>query len=41
MLLRPLVLATVLALGMPMTACAQPQTATGYAMPADGTVPCG
>ncbi|MEO5629153.1 MAG: SIMPL domain-containing protein [Thermomonas sp.] len=31
-------LATVLVLGMPMTACSQPQTATGYAMPADGTL---
>ncbi|HWS78209.1 MAG TPA: SIMPL domain-containing protein [Thermomonas sp.] len=38
MLLRPLVLATVLALGIPMTACAQPQASTGYAMPADGTL---
>ena len=38
--LRPLILAIALALaaGTPMTACAQPQTATGYAMPADGTL---
>ena len=38
MMFRPLVLATVIALGIPMTACAQPQTSTGYAMPADGTL---
>ncbi len=38
MMFRPLVLATALALGIPMTACAQPQTSTGYAMPADGTL---
>ena len=37
--LRPLILAIALAFGTPMTACAQPQTATGYAMPADGTLP--
>lgn len=36
--LRPLILAIALAFGTPMTACAQPQTATGYAMPADGTL---
>ncbi len=36
--LRPLLLVIALALGTPMTACAQPQTATGYAMPADGTL---
>ena len=36
--LRPLILAIALAFGSPMTACAQPQTATGYAMPADGTL---
>ena len=36
--LRPLILAIALAIGTPMTACAQPQTATGYAMPADGTL---
>ena len=35
---RPLILAIALAFGTPMTACAQPQTATGYAMPADGTL---
>jgi len=33
-----IILATALAFGMPMTACAQPQTSTGYAMPADGTL---
>ena len=43
MLLRPLALATVLALGAfslgaPMTASAQSQAASGYAMPADGTL---
>ena len=39
MILRPLVLALTLSFAaMPMTACAQPQTATGYAMPADGTL---
>lgn len=43
MLLRPLVLATVLALGTlaagaPMNARAQPQASTGDAMPADGTL---
>ena len=38
MLFRPLLLAAALALWMPMTACAQPQTATGYAVPADGTL---
>ena len=36
--LRPLLLATFLALGSPMTACAQSQPATGYAIPADGTL---
>ena len=36
--LRPLILAIALAFGTPMTACAQPQTATGYAMPADCTL---
>ena len=36
--LRTLALALALAAGAPMTACAQPQTATGYAMPADGTL---
>jgi len=35
---RPLLLAVALALWMPMTACAQPQTAAGYAMSADGTL---
>ena len=35
---RPLLLAAALALWMPMAACAQPQTATGYAVPADGTL---
>lgn len=39
MMFRPLVLATALAIGtISMTACAQPQTSTGYAMPADGTL---
>ena len=38
MLFRPLLLAAALALWMPMTASAQPQTATGYAVPADGTL---
>ena len=33
-----IILAIALAFGTPMTACAQPQTATGYAMPADGTL---
>lgn len=37
MQLRPLVLATVLLLGIPMTACSQPQTSTGYAS-VDGTL---
>ena len=37
-MLRTLALALALAAGTPMTACAQPQTATGYAMPADGTL---
>ena len=32
--LRPLILAIALAFGTPMTACAQPQTATGYAIAA-------
>ncbi len=32
------VLTAALVLGMPMTACSQPQTSTGYAMPADGTL---
>ena len=36
--LRPLLLVIALALGAPMSASAQPQTATGYAMPADGTL---
>jgi len=36
--LRPLLLATFLALGSPMTACAQSQPVTGYAIPADGTL---
>ena len=36
--LRPLILAIALAIGTPMTACAQPQTATGYAIPSDGTL---
>ncbi len=31
-------LATVLVIGIPMTACSQPQTSAGYAMPADGTL---
>ena len=35
---RPLLLAVALALWMPMTACAQPQTATGFDIPADGTL---
>ena len=38
MSLRPLALALALTIGMPMSACAQPQTATGYAIPADGTL---
>lgn len=37
-MLRTLALALALAAGAPMTACAQPQAATGYAMPADGTL---
>ena len=36
--LRPLLLVIALALGTPMTASAQSQTATAYAMPADGTL---
>ncbi len=36
--LRPLILAIALAFGTPMTACAQSQTAPGYAMPSDGTL---
>ncbi len=36
--LRPLLLVIAIALGTPMSACAQPQTAAGYAMPADGTL---
>ncbi|MES2859380.1 MAG: SIMPL domain-containing protein [Pseudomonadota bacterium] len=36
--LRPLLLAAALAFWMPMTACAQPQTAAGYAIPGDGTL---
>lgn len=35
---RPLVLAIVLAFGIPMTACAQPQTSTAGEMPATGTL---
>ena len=38
MSLRPLVLALALSIGMPMSACAQPQTNAGYAIPADGTL---
>ncbi len=38
MLLRPLILAIALSLGTSMTACAQPQTAAGYEIPADGTL---
>jgi uncharacterized protein YggE len=36
--LRPLLLATFIALGTTMTACAQTQPAAGYAIPADGTL---
>lgn len=36
--LRPLLLAAALAFWMPMTASAQPQSATGYAIPSDGTL---
>ncbi|MEO5963003.1 MAG: SIMPL domain-containing protein [Thermomonas sp.] len=32
------ILATALAFGVPMTACAQPQTTAGYVAPADGTL---
>ena len=35
---RPLVLAIVLAFGIPMTACAQPQTSTAGEVPATGTL---
>ena len=38
MSLRPLVLALALSIGMPMSACAQPQTNAAYAIPADGTL---
>lgn len=38
MSLRPLLLAAALALWMPMTASAQSQSATGYAIPGDGTL---
>ncbi|RZA18984.1 MAG: SIMPL domain-containing protein [Lysobacteraceae bacterium] len=38
MMFRPLLLATALTIGIPMTACAQPQTSSGYAIPADGTL---
>lgn len=38
MSLRPLVLALALSIGIPMSACAQPQTNAGYAIPADGTL---
>ena len=37
-ILRPLLLSTLIALGTTMTACAQTQPATGYAVPADGTL---
>ncbi len=36
--LRPLLLAVALTLWMPMTASAQPQTASAYAIPGDGTL---
>lgn len=36
--LRPLLLATFLALGSPMTACAQTPSVNSYAIPADGTL---
>ena len=37
-ILRPLLLSTLIAFGTTMTACAQTQPATGYAIPADGTL---
>jgi uncharacterized protein YggE len=37
-ILRPLLLSTLIAFGTTMTACAQTQHATGYAIPADGTL---
>ena len=38
MSLRPLVLALALTTGIPMSACAQPQSTPGYAVSADGTL---
>ena len=38
MSLRPLVLALALTIGIPMSACAQPQSTPGYAVSADGTL---